>query len=853
MRSKLTESQRRRRSRREHRFRTEPLLAKVVGDLSVGLILADIIAVLGAAFIIDPPLVVLTAIAGTLLVCRMVARVYRHRFGISWVNELPRTVGSVVAAALVCLTLIWAWGQDLAVEVVQLAATVGALALLLQLLAMMAARWARCRWDLGRRTVIVGDGPVATRLAALMRAQRAFGMRPVAVLESHRRVGNEPLARLVRRTHAEAVVLAFSVVREAEVLDEVIHASRSGVTLFVVPRLFEIHHDSADVERLLGYPMVRFRRDPTTQPSWLIKRCADAVAAALLLVLTSPLLGLGMLLVYLDGGRPVFFRQIRLGRDAKPITIHKLRSMSQVPQDQSDTAWSAEQRTTRVGRVLRRTSLDELPQLLNILRGEMSFVGPRPERPGFVRQFSQEHARYWARHRVPVGLTGLAQISGLRGDTSIQDRARFDNYYIANWSLWLDCKILLQTVKELVIPAKVVQERPWRAGQPTIVHVSQPTTAGVANVVLNLVRDQVARGWDVHVACPSGKGYLFTDAEAAGATVHAWEAGRAPGRGTLGEARRLHGLLCGINPDLVHLHSAKAGLAGRLAVRGARPTVFQPHAWSFEAVTGRLRLASTQWERIGARWSDVTICVSEAEYQLGRRMRSLSRRIVVVPNGVDLERFRDRDRGQARVALDVVEPRAPLVVCVGRVDEQKGQDLLLRAWPLVLAAHPRARLAIVGDGPKLAELQAGQPERVDFAGFSPRVEEWLAAADVVVIPSRWEGMPLLALEAMGCARPCVAFDVNGIQECLGDSGVIVPAQDVPGLADALIRYLADPEKAVADGLALRQRAERSYTLSRAGDGVAAVVRGLTHVEERRPVEIDLRAAELAGTRRERHR
>jgi lipopolysaccharide/colanic/teichoic acid biosynthesis glycosyltransferase len=110
---------------------------------------------------------------------------------------------------------------------------------------------------------------------------------------------------------------------------------------------------------------------------------------------------------------------------------------------------AADPRVSRIGHMLRRTSIDELPQLWNIVRGQMSLVGPRPERPTFVERFEQEHERYWARHRVPVGLTGLAQVNGLRGDTSISDRARFDNYYIANWSLWLDAKVLLLTLREV--------------------------------------------------------------------------------------------------------------------------------------------------------------------------------------------------------------------------------------------------------------------------------------------------------------------------------------------------------------------------------------------------------------------
>lgn len=810
----------------------------MIGNLGVGLLLADALAVLVTVTSLKSPPVVVAMFAAALVTFRLLARVYRHRFGISWVNDLPRTTGSTLAAGLVTLAMVRTWGQGSDVEVILLAVVGGGVAGVLHLVAMVLVRGVRRRWDLGSRTVILGEGPVTSRLAALMRSHREFGMQPVAVLG--KQVRNEPLAKLVRRTHAEVVVLAFSAVREAEVLDEVIHVTRSGVTLFVVPRLFEVHPDSPDVERLQGYPLVRFRVDPTTRGTWLVKRAADTAGAVMLLVLTAPLLAMGMLLVYLDSGRPVFFRQIRLGRDGKQITIIKLRSMRPVPESQSDTTWSEESRATRVGRFLRRTSLDELPQLFNILRGEMSFVGPRPERPDFVRQFSQKHARYWARHRVPVGLTGLAQVSGLRGNTSIEDRARFDNSYIANWSLWLDCKILIQTAKELLFPARVIEERAWGAGRPSVVHVSQPTTAGVAQVVLDLVRDQVARGWDVHVVCPGGSGRLLTDARTAGASTHAWEAGRKPGHNTLGETRRLRALLTRIDPDLVHLHSAKAGLAGRLALRGSRPTIFQPHAWSFEAVTGKLRIASVQWERLGSRWTDVTICVSAAEQALGRRLGCLGRRSVVVPNGVDLERFRDRDRNLALAALGRDTSRSPLVVCIGRVDQQKGQDFLLQAWQRVLKEHPRAHLVIVGDGPQLSELKALSPQQVEFVGNSDQVPIWLAAADVVAIPSRWEGMPLLAIEAMASARPCVGFDVNGMAECLGEVGLLVPVGDIEGLAAGINAYLAEPERRLRDGALLRARAEMHLSLHRTMVGIASVSRGLSGITEQTPREIDIR-------------
>jgi lipopolysaccharide/colanic/teichoic acid biosynthesis glycosyltransferase len=156
--------------------------------------------------------------------------------------------------------------------------------------------------------------------------------------------------------------------------------------------------------------------------------------------------------VRIESGPGVIFRQTRVGRNGVLFECLKIRSMRPADEVESATNWSVadDSRVGRAGRFLRRTSLDELPQLWNILRGDMTLVGPRPERPHFVDKFSVEFDRYAHRHRVQAGLTGLAQVSGLRGDTSIADRARYDNYYIEHWSLWLDIKILIRTFFQMV-------------------------------------------------------------------------------------------------------------------------------------------------------------------------------------------------------------------------------------------------------------------------------------------------------------------------------------------------------------------------------------------------------------------
>jgi exopolysaccharide biosynthesis polyprenyl glycosylphosphotransferase len=227
---------------------------------------------------------------------------------------------------------------------------------------------------------------------------------------------------------------------------------RHKCEIFVVPRLFEMHGLGSGVDQIWGLPLVRLRRAAFRAPSWRLKRLFDVVVSGVALLLLAPLMLACALAVRLEGGRGVLFRQERVGLDGRPFQLLKFRSLRPASDDESRTRWNVanDARMGRVGRFLRHTSLDELPQLLNILRGDMSLVGPRPERPHFVHEFTREFPRYAARHRVPAGLTGLAQVHGLRGDTSIEERAQFDNAYIETWSLWSDVKIMLRTAWAVV-------------------------------------------------------------------------------------------------------------------------------------------------------------------------------------------------------------------------------------------------------------------------------------------------------------------------------------------------------------------------------------------------------------------
>ncbi|MEU2283137.1 glycosyltransferase [Streptomyces sp. NPDC013178] len=330
--------------------------------------------------------------------------------------------------------------------------------------------------------------------------------------------------------------------------------------------------------------------------------------------------------------------------------------------------------------------------------------------------------------------------------------------------------------------------------RPRVLHVTQPVDGGVARVVTDLVRAQIEAGLAVTVACPDGA--LTTGLRPLGADVRHWRATRSPGPSLAREVRHLARVVHDVRPQLVHAHSAKAGLAGRLAVRGRIPTVFQPHAWSFEAVGGATSALALVWERWGARWASQVVCVSEAERTTGVRA-GIRARWSVVPNGVDLRRFRPAPTATVRAGLRPlggVDPAAPLVVCVGRLCRQKGQDVLLEAWDTVARRVPGARLVLVGDGPDHDRLQARAPRSVVFAGAVDDAVPWYQAADLVVLPSRWEGMALAPLEAMACGRPVVVTDVDGARESLPpshDPHCLVPPENPAVLADALAALLLD--------------------------------------------------------------
>jgi exopolysaccharide biosynthesis polyprenyl glycosylphosphotransferase len=320
--------------------------------------------------------------------------------------------------------------------------------------------WYRRGRDL-QRVVVAGSGHVASRLVASLRANRGLGYDVVGLVAAEGssadpevpRLGSiDDLPRIIEERHVDIVLLAFGETDHATVNRLVRSCDGLNVELMMVPDLVELLTTGVRVREIDGVPFLRIKGVALTPFDAFVKRTFDLVAATLILVIISPAFLLLAALVKLTSKGPVFYRQERIGLDGKPFAVIKFRSMHADAEKSTGPVWASKNdpRTTPIGRFLRRFSLDELPQLINVIRGDMSLVGPRPERPHFVEQFRREVPKYLERHRVRTGMTGWAQVNGLRGNAPIEERTRFDIYYVENWSLVFDLKIIAKTIRAVL-------------------------------------------------------------------------------------------------------------------------------------------------------------------------------------------------------------------------------------------------------------------------------------------------------------------------------------------------------------------------------------------------------------------
>ncbi|MFD7935628.1 exopolysaccharide biosynthesis polyprenyl glycosylphosphotransferase [Streptomyces sp. NPDC048253] len=399
------------------------------------------------------PLLVALLVAATILL-----RPQRPRPVVGVLDELPTVCGRIAVAWLALGTLVAAWNPAHALSV---------RTLLLGCAAQAAAGCAgralvhlRHRRALLRRphaALVIGPAATAQRVAAAVLRHPRSGVRPVGIV-AERPDGADGLPVLTTGQEVQRALIQNGV-RDVLCVHPAVRTVQGPLLRALAESgcaVWEVDADTpsyASREQLAGFSCRRLDMGARRRGS-LGKRLLDIAVSGALLLLLSPLLAMCAVVLRLTDGPGVVFRQERIGKDGRPFTLLKFRTHRPVDEHEAATRWSVagEREMSRFCRFLRQTSLDELLQLWNVLCGDMSLVGPRPERPYFVGQFSQTYPGYAARHRMQTGITGLAQVQGLRGDTSIEDRARFDNAYIDNWSLWQDICILLRTAAALVRP-----------------------------------------------------------------------------------------------------------------------------------------------------------------------------------------------------------------------------------------------------------------------------------------------------------------------------------------------------------------------------------------------------------------
>ncbi len=324
----------------------------------------------------------------------------------------------------------------------------------------LALRWARRHgWNL-RRALIVGAGRAGQELALSLRRHRWMGIVPAGYVDGRAdRLGRrfhrvtvvgppENLPALIKEHGADQVYVALPA-REHETFEKVMELlAEETVDVRVIPDIgsFDaLNHSITDID---GVPVILLRESPLYGWNLVLKRFLDVAFSGFVLLLISPVLAAVALGVKLSSPGPIFYGQERMGLDGRTFKMWKFRSMRVDAEAQTGAKWATadDPRKTKFGAFIRKTSLDELPQFWNVLVGDMSVVGPRPERPVFIQEFKKQIPRYMLRHKMKAGITGWAQVNGWRGNTSLKKRIQYDLYYIENWSLWLDVRIVLLTV-----------------------------------------------------------------------------------------------------------------------------------------------------------------------------------------------------------------------------------------------------------------------------------------------------------------------------------------------------------------------------------------------------------------------
>ena len=573
--------------------------------------------------------------------------------------------------------------------------------------------------------------------------------------------GSSELSSVLERTSPDYAIFALESCPCEEIIRMVNVCDDACVKVYFLPTAHGYFRSARQVEEVGSLPLINVHSTPLDRPfNIFLKRAFDIAGSLLLILLSSPVMLLAAIGVKLSSRGPILFRQTRVGMLGRKFVMLKFRSM--VVNSEENTAWSRgeDRRKTAFGNFLRRTSIDELPQLFNVLRGEMSLVGPRPELPVFVEKFKEEIPLYMIKHYAKPGMTGLAQIKGLRGDTSIEERIDADLYYIENWTPGLDISILLKTPFRAVNRREVYSgKREKREGKRILYAAS--SMGHIKNFHLPYINALRERGYDVRVM-----------ARGDGADYSVPFEKKLFSRKNARCRRQIRRIIKREKFDAVVLNTSLAAFHIRLSYPlWHRPrTVNFVHGYLFSQDMPRIKAWALLLCEIFLRGrTDTVITMNSDDLHTAKRY-SLAPRVLFC-------------RGVGAV---IGPPREPSVIrrelgCdgvfalafVGELSTRKNQEFLIRAMPRILSRIPEAELWLVGDGAERERLvclseELGVGGKVRFFGHRSEPWELMRACDLYVAPSVTEGLPRNLLEALGVGCTVLASAVKGHVDIISD-------------------------------------------------------------------------------------
>lgn len=405
-------------------------------------------------------------VSGMLFACLVTVGVfrflglYRMPRGSPFSSEMVSLLKGMTAASLIAMAATFLYrGVEFSRLVFVLAWAIGLLAIWFERYALREIQgWALSRGHLTKRVAIVGNSPMVPAVVDRIEQNPGLGFRIIGYVGEGENPagiallgGLADIGRLIGEISLDTLIVTLPFSEHERLLEVLRQTDGKRVEIRFVPDLFGLMTTKTEVDDLDGLPLIGLKPFPLDPWGRLLKRLSDIVLAALFLVVFSPLVAIVSLAIYLESPGGVFYKQDRVGRDGRRFAMYKFRSM-RPDAEKNGPVWGKgvhDPRSTRLGWILRRTGIDEIPQLYNVLRGEMSLIGPRPERPCFVSEFASSIPGYLDRHRVKSGVTGWAQVNGLRGNTCVKARTDYDIYYVENWSPGLDMRIMLMTIKHI--------------------------------------------------------------------------------------------------------------------------------------------------------------------------------------------------------------------------------------------------------------------------------------------------------------------------------------------------------------------------------------------------------------------